>query len=156
MQLMKVSIVLSDGSYINPQQYMSPSNLFSGGEDIKLKYLRWASAQPDDDLEGRDVLVSGKEYAVGHRRYDLSSGYALKVKLTPNNILVPLLRKARGKETEVTRDRNGFPSNEYWPIVVRIWNDDIFVPAAKENIVEEAMEHLDNINESFDLTDTEE
>ncbi len=86
------------------------------------KFFHWAPGQPDDDIEGEDILVTGIEYGIGHRRYDLSSGYALKVRLTPKNVLIPYLQKAQGREIEVIK-KNGISANAFWPLVVRIWEE---------------------------------
>jgi len=132
------------------------------------KFYHWAPAQPDDDIKGHDVLVTGVAYGINHRKYDLSSGYALKVRLTPKNILIPYLRIAKGKEIEILKDKNGIPNNAYWPIIVKTWKEIPIIldecatktkTKYETDIVEEAFSALNeitNISENFDFPDLEE
>ena len=116
---MNISIVLSDNTCIKPGQRIPISAIQTVKELISLDKIsyHWFPGSSNDEIEGQNVLVVGKEYIIGHRHYDLSSGYGLSVKLSPKSTLIPRLRKAVGKEIEIFRDKNGLPINQYWPII---------------------------------------
>jgi len=80
------------------------------------------SGSASETIEGTSVWLQGSEYVIGHRRYDLSSGFVLAATLTPKFTIIPRLRLAVGKEIEILRDKNGNPINHFWPILKQIGN----------------------------------
>lgn len=121
---MNISLILVDKK-VTPGKAL-PREAICGGEEFlpeSKDWFSWAPAQPDDNIEGHEILVTGLSYGIGNWEYNLSSGYALKARLTSKNVIIPCLRKAKGKETTITKTKEGLANNEYWPILVKIWTD---------------------------------
>ena len=150
---MKISIYLKNMKISSGKTI--PSSVICKGQEFipeGYKYLRLVQGQSSDKIEGEDVLITGISYGIGQRRYDLSSGYAIEAKLTSKNLLIPKLRKAEGKEIEITHDKNGMPNNVFWPIVVRTWKSKSIIKTIEKNeqiqinnTIDEALELLNEI-----------
>jgi hypothetical protein len=165
--LMEISILLKDNK-ITTGKGLPIEAICKGQKFLPTgkKFLYWAPAQPEDDIEGHEILVTGTSYIIAHRQYDLESGYAIKATLTPKNVVIPKLRVARGKEIGVIKDQNNQPINGYWPIIVKrpkalIEPKNLEQPSKKGknqelHIMEEAMLNLSEINENFSLPEEEE
>jgi hypothetical protein len=122
---MKVSIFLEDRK-VSTGKALPVEAICGGIEHLPegRKFFHWAEAQAEDEIEGVDVLVTGISYGINRRRYDLSSGYAIKARLTEKNTIIPYLRKSEGKEVQAIKTEDGVPICDYWPIVVRTWIDE--------------------------------
>jgi len=161
---MDISIVLLNDKQVNSGQRIPVSAMHTGKELIPPErsscYLFPGS--PSDEIEGKDILIFGKEYIIGHRRYDLASGYAIRARLTPKLTLIPRLRKAVGKETEIIRDSNKFPANEYWPVIERIWEKyeliqkTTTIPNHAFDFVQEAINTVGELNNLTEIPNLEE
>lgn len=118
------------------------------------KFFSWAPGQSSDDIEGKDILVTGISYGVGYKQYDLSAGYAIKARLTPRNVIIPYLRKAVGREPQAIKV-DGTPMCEFWPVIVRVWEETkLEEPVKKENSFTDNLSYFaeyDNFDEDFDL-----
>lgn len=68
------------------------------------------------NIEGKPCIITGKEYIIGRRRYNLS-GYGLKGIVTPEFTVIPELRKSFGKEIKVLKDKDGNGICGRWPVI---------------------------------------
>ena len=130
------------------------------GKDIpssrKTCVLSMASPQ---EANGIPVLLTGEEYIINNKHYNLSAGYGIKATLTPNFTVVPKLRKSVSKEVNVIRSKTGIGICEYWPVVIRL--PETIVPekpkleSVNYDFVQEALQTLSEVNEiteSFDIS----
>lgn len=148
---MEVKLFLEDRT-VSAGKALPVEAICQGNEHIPegRKFFNWAPGQASDDIEGKDILVTGVSYGVDRKRYDLSAGYAIKARLTPKNVIIPYLRKSRGREINATKSDHGY---EFWPVIVRIWEE--IKPVKKidsstDNLSFYAAEY-DNFDEDFDL-----
>jgi len=56
-----------------------------------------------------EALISGQEYIIGKRQYDLT-GYAIYATVTPRGDVFPRTRPAKGSERAISKE---------WPIIIR-------------------------------------
>jgi len=162
---MDISVVLSDGRCIDPTRGMPVSAILPGEAKIPPGRNACVMIPGSDspDLEGHDVIITGKEYIINNRHYDLAAGYGILAKLTGKFVLIPKLRCAVGKETSVIR-RGSLDVNKYWPMVVRVWKDEVVeekpvILAPIFDFVAEAidaMSILGNLTDTFNFEDLEE
>jgi hypothetical protein len=167
---MDIGIITPKGWRIDPGRGVPiPLVITHGAEHNRIKFFPLLAAQPfDDEMDniGKTVLITGKEYVINNRRYDLSSGYALEAWLLPQGTLIPKLRRSTGREADIIRDEHGFPANGYWPVVKRVWEDEpepaeepSAQPPTPNDFIEQAMDvlsELTDISESFNLDDNDE
>lgn len=162
---MDISIVLNNGSVIDPTRGIPVSHIIPGEAKIPPGRNACVMIPGSDspDIEGHDVIITGKEYIINNRHYDLAAGYGIMAKLTSKFVLIPKLRSAVGKEVSVIK-RGSFDVNKYWPMVVRVWKDEVVEAKPTEaapafDFVAEAidtMSILGNLSETFDFEDLEE
>jgi len=103
--------------------YSLPSCCIIRDKDIApgRRYFKLHKGKSDlSEIDGKDVLITGLEYIIGHRRYDLQAGFGLKARLTSNFTLIPHLRQARGREVNITKDPNGVGNNGHWPAITML------------------------------------
>jgi hypothetical protein len=103
--------------------------------------------QDPDEVEGTEILITGKQYILFNRRYDLGAGYGVVAKLTPDMQVVPLLRQAVGREVGVITDENDIGINGLWPILEQTWTDEPEETSEFIEFIEMAMEYQDDVEE---------
>ena len=121
---MLISIMISEEMTIKPGEQI-PGDFVSGSEKPQDNYLL---APGDVNPSGEEVLITGVNYLINYRAYDLSSGHAL-VGALRNGIVTPKLRDARLNEKyafqKTTAAKAHKPSVKYgplntcWPIVAK-------------------------------------
>jgi len=81
--------------------------------------------------QGEEVLISGVDYVINNKRYDLSTGYAIKAVLC-DGFIIPKLRRATMSERYAFVRRISEPHKEeqvlgevveFWPDVKKIWDN---------------------------------
>ena len=109
-----------------------------------------------EEAQGEEILIAGIEYIINYRRYPLK-GYGIKCLLTEDYSLIPILRKAKGREIKICQNLGYEPEESYWPIIE-------FLPVAEETtienndsneIVEKALSSS-TVDEHYDESDHEE
>jgi len=87
-------------------------------------------APGEQNPQGDEVLITGLEYVIGDKGYDLASGYALRA-VVCDGLIVPKLRRATMSERYAfmkvvqvnPREQPRYKGeiNEFWPVIEKIW-----------------------------------
>jgi len=105
-----------------------PSTAIKREDDVYpgRKYFKLMSGTTDleKSVPTEPCLITGKEYIINNRRYDLGEDYAIAALITPDYKVFPKLRKSRGKEIRVIRNDDGTGILGRWPIIKRIWTNE--------------------------------
>lgn len=143
---MQLSIILTTDRRVNPGRSI-PSSHIKRPDNVH-PHRNWFTLMPGtqdpDEVEGTEILITGKQYVLFNRRYDLGAGYGIVAKLTPDMQVTPLLRRAVGKEVDVIKDKNNFGINGLWPILEQVWTDE---PEETSEFVETAIEYRNDVEE---------
>lgn len=105
-----------------------------------------------EKVNGEEVFLTGIEYIINHRRYDLKE-YGIKCILTPSYILIPILREAKGKEVKICQGLGYEPEESYWPIIEKLpipLEETEKKNETSKEIAKEALQNSSGIDEYFD------
>ena len=159
--MLNIDIVTKDNNRIAVGRSLPSESVQRGGLYPSRKYFKLMTAMDEikESVPCEKVLITGNEYIISNRHYDLTSGYAIVAQMTPDYKIYPELRRSKGKEIGVIKDENGLGVLDRWPVLEDIQQkeeevSEIIKETQEQKFSDEAI-HFDVSNESFSEYDFE-